>query len=246
MGTPWPLMGARSSPRTGGVAGGSSPTKYEGSSKSILCCTKIQFLEAMLTISAMAHILAISLAYSIIYYGEREDIEFRGHFINSTATGSELMVVGVTGTLVNIFGVLGLWKRQRLFLVPVILFLMLNLAVDFITGIAFFVAHLNSDELRDARPNNYKMEGVEISKLVSPLEHSQDRSFAVLFPFLLIKLTVSMVILRCLLDVYKRDPTMRTTRSPLRNITKQPEQTTGEEGEEEPAVPKLKKYYELV
>jgi len=155
------------------------------------------------------------------------------------------MVVGVTGTLVNILGVLGLWKRQRLFLVPVILFLLLNLALDFITAIAFFVTHLNSDELRDARPNNYKMEGVEISKLVSPLQHSQDRSFAVLFPFLLIKLTVSMVILRCLLDVYKRDPTMRTTRSPLRNITKQPEQRTGE-ADEEPPVPKLKKYYELV
>jgi len=152
------------------------------------------------------------------------------------------MIVGVTGALVNIFGIVGLWKRQRLFLIPVILFLMVNLALDFVTTIAFFVTHLNSDEINDGSPNNHVLHGVEISKLVSPLEHSKDRSFAVLFPFLMIKLVLSMIILRCLLDVYKRDPTMRTARSPLRNLGKSPNQKSGE-AEDEP-VWKLNNYKE--
>jgi len=167
--------------------------------------------------ATVVHILVISLASSIFYHGDEKDLQFRGHTIESNVNGAELMIVGVTGALVNGLALVGLWSRQRLFLLPVIMFLIVNLLLDFITAVAFFCTHMSDDALANrVQVNNY-----EVTKLATPVRHSRDQAFVVLFPFFLVKMVLSFIYLRCLLDVYKRDPCMRTTRSPFKNGTKQ-------------------------
>jgi len=239
-GSPWPVFG-QATP----ASSSSPPGRTPASTRSILCCcSKIQFLEVMLVVSAIAHILAISVGSSIIHYGKSEDIQFRGRVIDATATGSELLVVGVTGAVVNILGVIGLWRKQRLLLIPVILFMTITLLLDMVTTVAFFTNNLGQGKIKETNilvPPESK--DVDISHLVAPFKHSQDHSFALLFPFFLVKLVVSIIIYRSLLDVYRRDPNMRVTRSPLRNLTKSQEKAkqSAETVEDSPPMDKYKR-----
>jgi len=219
-GSIWPFQSKTGRSTTGTMV---SPTRTRVDT-SMVCCSKAAFLEAFSCMATVVHILVISLATSIFYYGNEKDLQFRGHTIESNVNGAELMIVGVTGALVNGLALVGLWSRQRLFLLPVIMFLIVNLLLDFITAVAFFCTHMSDDALA----NRVQLNNYEVTKLATPVRHSRDQAFVVLFPFFLVKMVLSFIYLRCLLDVYKRDPIMRTTRSPFKNGSKQKPSTEKE------------------
>jgi len=219
-GSVWPFYPRKTNGTTKESTGSQKLVQQEKSSSSLLCCSKIAFLEVFSCLTTVVHILVISLAFSILFHGGQEHLQFRGHTIESKVTGAELMIVGVTGAFVNGLALIGLWSRRRLFLVPVILFLIVNLFLDLITAIAFFCTHI-SDQVDHAQvADAIILNDVEMSKLATPVKHSKDRAFIVLFPFFLIKMVLSIIYLRCLLDVYKKDPVMTTNRrSPFKSST---------------------------
>jgi len=195
--------------------------KAAGGSRTILCCTKIKFLSGMLWLSYMVHVLVVSLALSMLYYRSTDVLDVSGE-VDSSEMGTELLIVGVTGTLANIVALIGIWKGQRLFLVPVMVYMAVTILLDFVTSVRFFVGQLEGDDDFAVYDDleTIDVDSVGMTRLISPTKHTRERSFAALFPLFLIKMVISIILFRTLCDVYKRDLTMRATRSPIRNMGK--------------------------
>merc|ERR1712083_902617 len=144
----------------------------------------MKFVEVLLYLSSMFYILVVALASSLFYYGQNELIIIGSTTINSGPTGPELMVMGVTGALVNIFGLIGLYKKQRTFLIPVILFLVVNGLVDLVTAIAYFVdvTTYSDYDYEDLEMISF---GLDVEKLSSS---KKKRTFSVIFSLLLARI----------------------------------------------------------
>ncbi|XP_023322798.1 uncharacterized protein LOC111697131 [Eurytemora carolleeae] len=229
-GTAWPFTAWRK--------GNVSPARYEGSSKNFFCCTKIWFVELLLCISTIGYVLVIALAASMIYYGKVSDVDYKGLRINPGATGAELMIVGVSGTLVNLLGLFGIWKRQRLFLVPVLVFLISIIVLDLITLITTITLQIKGDPVF-AHYEDLEVLDIDPKNLSKPVRFPTDRTFNYLFPLFIFKIFISILFLRILVDVYRKDPTLRTSRSPLRTVAVDKSQF-------DDSSPKMKKYTRFV
>lgn len=205
---------------------------------SCFCCTKVQFLEVMLCMSTVAHFLAIAMAVAFFTHGTHP-VVFRGDAVDVVTSGVELAAIGCAGLLVNVLAITGLWRRERSFLIPVIVFLGANIALDIVTAISYGVLCMHSDQYDNAS------EAHGFTRLSMPGVQRAGTSCNLIFTAVIIKMIVSIVIFRCLLDVYKRDPKMRLTRSPCRRSPTEKQTSTTPLSQLSPT-PKKGKYQRFI
>jgi len=199
------------------------------------CCTRVQVLEFFLFISLLMHILVLSIGCSILLSSDRKWVEFGGYEFYSSETGPDLVVIGVLGTVFSLAGLIGLWKRNRAMTCPLMFYLCIFLTVDCTSLVAYnFNYSWSSQELFE------DMENLEVFHTDdSGKEPRQEFNNSSLMIALLIKIIFNVIFLKVLIDVYRKDIIMRTSRSPIRNQT-QPTQ-------EESATPvKPGKYVQIV
>eukprot|EP00088_Acartia_fossae_P068838 TRINITY_DN8817_c0_g1_i1.p1 TRINITY_DN8817_c0_g1~~TRINITY_DN8817_c0_g1_i1.p1 ORF type:complete len:236 (+),score=8.46 TRINITY_DN8817_c0_g1_i1:48-755(+) len=200
-------------------SGRQSPSKMnqsqESPRKSKTCCTKIQLLETFLFISIISHILVLSIGCSILLNPEREYIEFGGYEFYSSQTGPDLATVGILGTMFSLLSLLGVWRRQRGFLIPLIFYLCVFLLVDLVSFVAYFFHYTwDSDDLFEDLEN---LEVIKVGHNGVNMIPADEPDISSLMVGLLIKIFANIIFLKVLVSVYRKDIHMRTTRSPLRN-----------------------------
>jgi len=218
--TSWPVIQGKSGAlkNTNLDIGSPKLSSGGGGSRSILCCSKIKFLTGLLWLSYIVHLLVVALAVSMLY--NYPGNVSRGSSYGSNETGTELLIVGIAGIMVNLLALIGIWKGQRLFLTPAMLYMAITLLLDLVTTIKFFAGQFSSgDDVFDHYDDleTIEVDSVGITRLIGPAKHAREHSSAALFPLFLVKMVICVTIFRTLCDVYKKDLTMRSTRSPIRN-----------------------------
>ena len=190
-----------------------SPNKTTHSSST--CGRSSMFLEVMLYLHSAFHLLAVALSVSVL------------HHINSdhSQTAVELVVVGMSGALTSILAIMGLWFRQRQFLLPLVVFLFATIVLD---SISIFYYYVSAPSAEATYPTMTPIS----------LYPNTDR----MIPYLIVKLVFSIWLVKRLISMYRKNLTIRTGRSPLRKQTK-PLSESGsveDKGEIETGSPKLK------
>jgi len=208
------------------------PTKksIDDWSTTLFCCKKTLLLQFFLWVSTLFHFLAVVLALSTFYA-----ISGRVVVTPTKNAYEKLVVFGCIGILTNGLAIIGLLKKQRVFLIPNILFLACTLILDGILALVYLTSTTSSD------PDFHS--GSDIADISSSvLSLSVQNSSKLMFPSIIFKILFTAMIFRCLMDVYQRDMSLRSSRSPFRSQTK-PKEARAEEGEASPRKsPKLGKY----
>jgi hypothetical protein len=190
------------------------------SKKSSGCCTTLLFLEMVCSISIAFHLLCTAVGTSMLHH---QAIASPHAVIQLTKDQAiELLVMGVTGTLVNLLALIGLWHKYRHFLLPLVLFLIIDIILDAIYVFAYCVSVSDPAMLEQQHP---------LSAL-SPGNLSKPETMRSLLPVLAFKMVFSLILAKLLMYVYKRDLTIRTGRSPLRKRTNGQAEEAGEESSE--------------
>jgi hypothetical protein len=183
--------------------------------KNSKCCSKIQFLEAILFVSTLSHILVLSIGCSIMFYPNRRYVEFGGYEFYSSQTGPDLVSVGVVGTIFSLMAIVGLWKRSRGLMIPMIFYLAVFLLVDFVSFLAYFFQ--NNWQSDDIFENLENLEVIRVGNDGVNMLPSDQPDLSALMICLFIKIIGNIIFLKLLINVYRKNLMMRTSRSPLRN-----------------------------
>lgn len=208
-------------------------------STTLFCCKKTLLLQFFLWVSTLFHFLAVVLALSTYNQDSQIDANYAisGRVVVTPSKSSyeKLAVFGCIGILTNGLAIIGLLKKQRVFLIPNILFLACTLILDGILALVYLTSTTSND------PDFHS--GSDIADISSSvLSPSVQNSSKLMFPSIIIKIVFTAIIFRCLMDVYQRDMSLRSSRSPFRSQTK-PKEARAEEGEASPIKsPKLGKY----
>jgi hypothetical protein len=139
------------------------------------------------------------------------------------AAATHQLVVGAVGALVNIIAIAGIWRRQRVLLLPVIAFLIVTMVMDIIALIVCIAAAFSSAEdaqeysIYDYDKPHIKQEAV--LKVSNRSQGSVGDAYLIVYPILVIRISGASLILRLLLDACGKDPTPRCARSPQRSQT---------------------------
>jgi len=187
--------------------------------KNSRCCSKLQLLEGVLFFSTLTHILVLSIGASILIYGHRKFVEFGGYEFYSSQTAPDLIIIGTVGSVFSILAIVGVWKRSREFLIPMIFYLLVFLLVDFVSFVAYFFHNSwQSDDLYEDMSN---LEVLRIGNNGSiEMVNTGNKDMTTLIICLFIKIMANTIFLKLLLDVYRKNLSMRSNRSPLRTQTK--------------------------
>jgi len=191
------------------------------------CCTRVQVLEFFLFISLLMHILVLSIGCSVLLSSDRKYVQFGGYEFYSSQTGPDLVVIGVLGGVFSLAGLIGVWKRNRVMIIPLMFYLCIFLLVDCTSFAAFNFNYswTSQDVLED-------MENLEVLHIdefgMVNMKPRQEFNNSSLMVGLFIKIIFNIIFLKVLVDVYRKDVIMRTSRSPIRTQTQptQEESTT--------------------
>ena len=151
------------------------------------CCSSSLLLEILLYVHTGLHLLAVALAISVLNH-KSNDLQ-----------AVELVVVGMSGALTTTLAIMGLWYRQRQFLLPLVVFLLSTIVLDSISIFYYFVSSPN------AEPTYPRMSPIS-------LYPNTDR----MIPYLILKVVFSFWLVKSLISVYRKNLSIRTGRSPLR------------------------------
>ena len=97
------------------------------------CCSSSLLLEMLLYVHTGLHLLAVALAISVLNH-KSNDLQ-----------AVELVVVGMSGALTTTLAIMGLWYRQRQFLLPLVVFLLSTNVLDSISIFYYFVSSPNAE-----------------------------------------------------------------------------------------------------
>jgi len=186
--------------------------------KNSKCCTKIKILEAFLFISTITHILVFSIGISILRSQDRKYVEIGGYEFYASQAGEDLVTVGILGTSLSLVAIIGMWKKSRAFLIPMVFYLTVFFLVDFTSFIAYFFHYSwKSDDLFE---NIENLEVIKVGNDGLEMVTADNPDLSSLMTCLFIKIVANIIFIKLLLDVYRKDVMMRTSRSPLRNVGK--------------------------
>ena len=110
---------------------------------------------------------------------------------------AEMMVVGSCGCLTSSLALMGIWYHQKQFLLPLLVFLFATIVLDSVCLFQYYHLIGALEEF-----------GNKLS--FYPINDS-------MMPFLILKLLLSMYLVKSLISIYRWNLTIRTGRSPLRN-----------------------------
>ena len=154
------------------------------------CCTSsTMLLEIMLYIHAGFHVLAV-FAVPVLQNKEADHQQ-----------AAEMMVVGTSGALTTSLAIMGLWYRQRQFLLPLVFFLFATIVLDSASVFNYYyVSTPTVDETSLTKVN-----AISFYPITDPMS-----------PYLIVKLLISIWLMQRLISTYRKNLTIRTGRSPLR------------------------------
>merc|ERR1719318_77939 len=88
------------------------------------------FLEMMLYLHSGSHLLAVALSVSVLQHISPDHRQ----------TAVELVMVGMSGALTAILAIMGLWFRQRQFLLPLVVLLFATIVLDSISIFYYYLS----------------------------------------------------------------------------------------------------------
>lgn len=201
-------------------------------STTLCCCKKTLLLQVFLWISTLIHFLAVVLAVSF-YFRDSQPDSISVHVVGTGNACRKLVVFGCVGIVTNGLAIVGLMKKQRVFIIPNILFLACTLILDGILALVYITSTTSNDS-----DFHFGSDIADLSSSVLALSVQTSSKF--MFPVIIFKILFTAIIFRCLMDVYQRDMSLRSSRSPFRSQTKE---ARAEEGGASPSKsPKLEKY----
>ena len=172
----------------------SSPTQTKTTTPSTPCCTSsTMMLEVMLYIHTGFHVLAV-LAVPVLQNKEADHHQ-----------AAEMMVVGTSGALTTSLAIMGVWYRQRQFLLPLVVFLFATIVLD--SASIFNYYYVSTPTVDDTTLT--KVNAISFYPITDPMS-----------PYLIVKVLISIWLMQRLISTYRKNLTIRTGRSPLR---KQPQ-----------------------
>merc|ERR1719508_512933 len=137
------------------------------------CCSSSLLLEILLYVHTGLHLLAVALSISVLNH-KSNDLQ-----------AVELVVVGMSGALTTTLAIMGLWYRQRQFLLPLVVFLLSTIVLDSISIFYYFVSSPN------AEPTYPRMSPIS-------LYPNTDR----MIPYLILKLVFSFWLVKSPISLY--------------------------------------------
>eukprot|EP00092_Neocalanus_flemingeri_P016937 GFUD01018319.1.p1 GENE.GFUD01018319.1~~GFUD01018319.1.p1 ORF type:complete len:252 (-),score=79.60 GFUD01018319.1:90-800(-) len=164
-----------------------SSTSPSKSTPATTGCTSSWLLEVLLYVHTGFYLLAGAYAVSSLHHDTLDNL------------AAELLMLGTCGALTSTLAIMGLWYRQRQFLLPLVIFLLATIVLD---CISVFYSQVSSP---DAEPLFPKMSPIS---LYPETDHP--------IPFLLVKLLFTIWLVKRLISMYRKNLSIRTGRSPLR------------------------------
>eukprot|EP00092_Neocalanus_flemingeri_P045669 GFUD01051149.1.p1 GENE.GFUD01051149.1~~GFUD01051149.1.p1 ORF type:complete len:226 (+),score=59.67 GFUD01051149.1:55-732(+) len=165
-----------------------SSTSPSKSNPTTTCSSSPLLVKMLLYVHTGLHLLAIALAASSLH-----------HISSDHTQAAELLIVGTSGALTGIMAMMGLWYKQRQFLLPLVVYLLASIVLDSIAVFYYYVASPNANRTYP------KMSPIS-------LYPNTDR----MMPYLIVKLVLSIWLVKRLITVYRKNLTIRTGKSPLR------------------------------
>lgn len=191
---------------------------------SFWCCRKILFVQVLLCVSLLLYFLCMLLGVSAYLEGSGQNDESHPEITRNMSR--KLAIFGCIGLVANGLALVGIIKKQRVFLIPIILFLAATLLLDGILALVFVTSRISNSS------------GINSGSDMLTLSIQTAPKNRILLGFL--KMIVTLIMFRCVLDVYRKDLSLRSSRSPFRSKTKD---LRAEEGDASPVKsPKLKEY----
>jgi len=226
---------------TGAPAVSPEPSKKPESDSlppTLCCCRKILLVQVMMSASFLLHFLCMVTAVSAYIQGSGQTQY--SHPESSRNNSRKLAIFGCLGVVANGLALTGLLKKQRVFLIPALLFLAATLVLDGVLALAYITSHtINNSGVDSGSDIMY----LSSSMLALSIQTSSNNMIVLSF----LKLVLTIFMFRCVLDVYRKDLSLRSTRSPFRSQMKDLRASRAEEGNASPLKsPKLREYTRFV
>merc|ERR1719370_1557346 len=137
-------------------------------------------------------------------------------------TNWELLILGVTGCVAYCLALTGLRLGRRNFLLPCIVFLIVSIILDAIDIFSLFFldwssSSSNSNELPLRPRTTTSITWAQLQLFIQPDLYS-------LASWLFVKLVVSLLVARALLQLYRNNPILRAAASPIKEREKKLEE----------------------
>ena len=161
--------------QTNATSSSNPPTSPNKTTK----CSSTMLLEIMLYLHTAFHLLAV-LAVPVL---QNKDADHQ--------LAAEMMVVGTSGALTSSLAIMGLWYKQRQFLLPLLVFLLATSVLDSVSVFHYYYVATPMEEV--------KMNKISFYPITDPMS-----------PYLIVKLVFSIWLVKRLVSTYRKNLAIRT------------------------------------